>query len=185
MSKPGKNKIMIVTDEVHGDNLTEVKLTDEMDDQMKSALKAAGVDGENLAVDKVVMINSNSKGDGKKEVKKIVIVKTVKITDPNADDTKMLEKTTGLSDQKLKLDQISFYPNPNTGKFNLAFDLQDKGDTEIDVLNVEGKAVYHEKLKNFNGHYDHEIDISSQPKGVYFVKVAQGAHSYLKKMMIE
>ncbi|MBL7933559.1 MAG: T9SS type A sorting domain-containing protein [Bacteroidia bacterium] len=183
--KPGSNRIVIVTDEVHGDGFTEVKIDDELDEQMERALRSAGVDGERLMVDKVVTINSNDKGDGKKESKKIVIVKTVKMSDPSVEDQKMLEKQTGINDQKLKLDQMNFYPNPNTGKFNLAFDLQDKGDTEINVLNMEGRSVYHEKLKNFTGHYDHEIDISSQPKGVYFVKVAQGRHSYVKKMMIE
>lgn len=183
--KPGRNKIVIVTDEVRGGDYTEVKIEDEMDEQLESALKAAGVDGESVKVDKVVTINSTDKGDGKKELKKIVIIKTVKFIEPTEEDQKMLEKQTGINDQKLKLDQMNFYPNPNTGKFNLAFDLRDKGDTEINVLNVEGKAVYHEKLKDFTGHYDHEINISSQPKGVYFVKVIQGAHSYVKKMMVE
>lgn len=65
------------------------------------------------------------------------------------------------------------------------FNLKDKGDTDIQVMNLEGRSVYSETLKDFNGNYKKEIDISSNPKGVYFVKVKQGEHSQLRKIVLE
>ena len=80
---------------------------------------------------------------------------------------------------------MNFYPNPSNGKFNLSFNLPEKQDTEITILNVEGKVVYKEKLNQFSGNYDKEIDISKNAKGVYFVKVDQGKHAQVKKIILE
>lgn len=179
--KGQKHKVVIMVD---GDTIKEdqVLTEDVIGKDLQEAMKNAG---ESNYVDKVVSVNVKDGKDGKEEVQKIVIIKKVRLAEVSEQDQKMLEKQTGLNDQKLKLDQMNFFPNPNTGKFKLSFNLQDRGDTEINILNMEGKAVYHQQLKSFSGNYDQEIDISSQPKGVYFVKVAQGSHSYVKKLMIE
>jgi len=41
----------------------------------------------------------------------------------------------------------------------------------VTILNTEGKLVYSEELKDFTGRYSKKIDISTNPKGMYFVKV--------------
>jgi len=114
-----------------------------------------------------------------------VIVKTIKIIDPSTEDTKMLGKQTGVIDNKLAIDQMKFFPNPSNGKFTLNFNLAAKGNTEVSILNLEGKTVYSEELKDFTGNYNKEIDISANPKGVYFIKIKQGAHAQLKKIVLE
>jgi hypothetical protein len=181
-------KMVIITDEIHGDNLTVVESESEMDAQMQKALKEAGVDGKNLGIDKMVVVNVEAENDGKtgeKKTTKVVIVKTAKITDPSEEDKKMLGKQTGLADNKLALDKMKFYPNPNTGKFTLDFNLTEKGTTSVNIFNLEGKSVYTEELKDFSGNYNKEIDISTNPKGVYFVKISQGAHAQLKKIVLD
>jgi hypothetical protein len=97
----------------------------------------------------------------------------------------MLEKTTGTTDGKLQMNEMKFFPNPSDGKFNLSFNLTDKGDTKIQVLNNEGKVVYTEQLFEFTGPYDRELDISEFPKGVYFVRVEQNQHAQVKKIVLE
>src|SRR5262249_54059561 len=127
-------------------------------------------------------------GDGKegKETVKVIILRKVKITDPSEEDKKMLSgKPSGIADNKLALDQMSFYPNPGNGRFNLTFYLPQKGDTEVSIFDIEGKNVYSESLPAFSGKYDKEIDISSSPKGVYFVKVRQDEHARMKKIVLE
>lgn len=181
-------KMVIITNKIEGDNLTIVENESEMDEQMEKALKAAGVDGKDLGVDKMVVVNLEEESDtktGDKKTTKIVIVKTIKIINPTEEDKKLLEKQTGVSDNKLVLDQMKFYPNPNTGKFTLDFNLAEKGNTEVNILNVEGKSVYKEELKDFTGNYQREIDISSNPKGIYFVKINQGKHAQIKKIILE
>jgi len=186
---PGKEcnpkKMVIVTDQVSGDNVTIINKEEEMDEQMERALKAAAVDGKTLGVDKVMIMNMNEKDSGNKQVTKVVIVKTIKIIDPSTEDTKMLGKQTGVIDNKLAIDQMKFFPNPSNGKFTLNFNLAAKGNTEVSILNLEGKTVYSEELKDFTGNYNKEIDISANPKGVYFIKIKQGAHAQLKKIVLE
>jgi hypothetical protein len=85
----------------------------------------------------------------------------------------------------LKIDQVDFYPNPNNGRFNLSFNLSNQGDTEIAIFTLDGKKVYEEKLPNFTGNYQQEIDISKNANGVYFIRVNQGKNAWFKKMILE
>ena len=185
--KDGKpKKMVIITDQISGDdkNTKVISIDENIDEQVESALKVAGATRKDI--DKMVMINIDDKktGDGKGTVK-VLIIKKIAITDPTEADTKVLGKQTGITDGMLLLDNMNFYPNPNNGKFNLAFDLKDKGDTEINIMNLEGKNIYTEKLSNFSGHYDKEMDISKNPKGSYFVRIQQGKHAQLKKIVLE
>jgi len=90
-----------------------------------------------------------------------------------------------VSDNKLAVKEMNFYPNPGDGKFTLSFDLREQGNTGVSIMNAEGKNIYSENLPSFKGHYEKQIDISSNPKGVYFVKITQGEHSQLKKIVLE
>lgn len=189
--KDGKaNKMVIVTNEING-NTSELKdlgKEDLMDEQIQRALKAAGVDETAIDGGKIVTLNIDSNSKEKNEEKKmtrIVIVKNVKITEASGEEKKIIDKRMGISDNELALDNMNFYPNPNNGKFHLNFNLSKKGNTNVNIFNMEGKSVYNEELQDFSGNYDKEMDISSNPKGVYFVKVKQGKHAQLKKIVIE
>lgn len=183
-------KIVIVTDEINGKDgeLKDISKEALMDEQIQAALKAAGVDDKTSSADKMLVLNveTDSEGDkGEKKVTRIMILKKVKITEATKEETDVMGKKTGSIDQKLNLDKLNFYPNPNNGKFHLNFNLTTKGSTDISIFNMEGRSVYTESLKDFSGSYDKEIDISAHPKGVYFVKVKQGEHAQLKKIVME
>ena len=60
---------------------------------------------------------------------------------------KSLEAAKRISDNKLNMDKWSFYPNPLNGKFNLRFNLKNKGNTSVNVMNTEGKTIYTETLQ--------------------------------------
>lgn len=192
--KNGKQKMVIINGEsVNGDThgMTVISEQAAIDADIETALIEAGVEaGDKAGYTKKVIIMENDvktevdSKDGKK-MTKIVILKKCRISDPSAEDTKTIGKSAGVSDNKLAVDKMDFYPNPSNGKFNLKFNLKEKGDTEINVMNMEGKKIYSEKLKAFSGNYDKEIDISSNPKGIYFVKIDQGEHSQLKKLVLE
>jgi hypothetical protein len=180
-----KQRVVIVTDEAgkDGDAAVEINMSDVMK-EVEKALQEAGIDSKNLEMTSEVTATSSDNGKEKKSVR-VLIVRDVKITEPTAADTKLLGKTTGVSDGKLELGKMDFYPNPSSGKFNLNFHLESKGTTAVTILNSEGKSIFNEQLKDFSGAYNKEIDISQQPKGVYFVKVEQGAHAQLKKIVLE
>lgn len=187
-SSKGEKKMVIITDEVHGDNLSPADKV-EMDERVQKALKEAGIDPKNVSDKDLFVVNTEVKKNGEAGTKtKVVIIRSAKISTATSEDCKSLGKLselTGLVDNKLNIESMNFYPNPNDGKFTLEFNLKGKGDTEVNVMNMEGKPVYSEMLKNFSGNYKKEIDISANPKGTYFVKVKQGEHSQLKKIVLE
>ena len=90
----------------------------------------------------------------------------------------------GIDAKDLKLNDLSYYPNPNSGKFTLAFEAANKP-TEIKITSVSGKEVYSEKLQSFEGTYSNEIDLSGQDPGIYLLQVLQGKKAMNKKIVIE
>ncbi len=158
-----------------------------LDEEIKKAMKEAGVSGDAKSTQKIVIINDDKAPGDKKEkhITKMIVVKRIDVTDANESDMKRMGKNAGESDGKLAIEKMNFYPNPSNGKFNLSFTLPEKGDTEITILNIDGKVVYKESLPNFSNTYDKEIDISKNAKGVYFVKVEQGKHAQVKKIVLE
>jgi len=70
-------------------------------------------------------------------------------------------------------EKVKIYPNPTTGLINI------DGDNikQIDILNIEGKHIYSTN--------EQIIDISKQPKGIYFVKVTTGRAVIIRKIILE
>jgi hypothetical protein len=72
---------------------------------------------------------------------------------------------------------VSVYPNPTNGEFNVQINNADN--SVIEVINALGKTVL--KL-NANGNVTN-IDLTNQPKGVYFVKVVSGDLMEVKRVI--
>jgi len=183
-SENGKVMKIVTIDEIGPDS----KMPDEkqLNAEIEKALKEAGVDPNGKEMKRVIVMNNSedSKDGGKsteKHYTKIVMVK-LDITDANEEE---LKRFGGTSDKKLEMEEMKLYPNPNNGKFNLNFNLKSKGDAEVTVYDMQGKQVYNEKLPNFQGEYNKPIDISSNAKGVYFVKILQGKNTQVKKIVLD
>ncbi len=119
-------------------------------------------------------------------VKTICIKTNVIIEDISEDEEEVLKQSgieNGIND--LSIDNLNFYPNPNDGKFNLSFNLAEKGNVQIRIIDMNGKEVYNEKMKKFSGEYNNDIDISNSKKGVYFLQVKQGKKVLNKKIVIQ
>jgi len=87
--------------------------------------------------------------------------------------------------KELHLDDLKFSPNPSNGKFNLSFTLKEKKKVTINIYNMNGKVVYSETLKDFQGEYNKEIDISEQESGAFFLQIVQGLYDIIKKIIIQ
>ncbi|PCJ83328.1 MAG: hypothetical protein COA57_11535 [Flavobacteriales bacterium] len=78
--------------------------------------------------------------------------------------------------------QFTVFPNPNNGVFELKF-----ANSELKILNFEIKIynVLGERIKptfqTINSKL--EIDISSEPKGIYFVKAKYGNEIFVKRLI--
>ena len=180
---------IITTDNSEMNTRIEIKTDGEMDEEIQKAFKEAGVhpkDGKGS--EKMMIITEDIEGgeDGKKERKttKIVMIK-MNIIEPSSEDMKRLSTQIGKADNKLEMEEMKMFPNPHDGKFNLSFNLKNKGDAKVSIFTIEGKEIYSEKLPSFSGNYNKDIDISNNQKGVYFVKIEQGSHSQVKKVVLE
>ncbi len=84
----------------------------------------------------------------------------------------------------LNIESASIYPNPSNGTFNLKFQLSEKLPISITVVDVSGKEVYTERVNDFDGFYDKEINVSEASNGVFFVNIAQGDKIFSEKIII-
>ncbi len=81
-------------------------------------------------------------------------------------------------------DNITVYPNPSNGTFNLMVSLETKENVTIEVLNSIGQSLSvtkFEKVDELNLDYD----LTNYSKGIYFIKVSNNAEFSLRKIIIE
>ncbi len=71
------------------------------------------------------------------------------------------------------------------GKVKLEFKLENKETTVVKIVDNEGKTIFKEKIKDFNGSYSKEIDLSKEQKGIYFIKIIQGEKTITEKLTIK
>jgi hypothetical protein len=110
---------------------------------------------------------------------------TIRIAEITADELAAVNTnaSTRLKSQNdLAIEQISFYPNPNNGLLNLSFTTSAKTPVQIHLYDITGNMIYTEEINQFNGSYNNQIDISSQPVGNYFLQIVQGQQTYSKKI---
>jgi len=74
---------------------------------------------------------------------------------------------------------INTFPNPSGGVFSIKFD--EATTFHLDIYNLVGEIVYQSKFNNPKN----IIDISSQPNGIYFLKVKTDKGFAVKKIMKE
>ena len=143
-----------------------------------------GEDGEGQKV--LIRKEINKDGEG---TSSMVIIKVEKIHLEiiDLDNLREIEEIPGsnvVSNKILELDEVNYYPNPNTGVFNLQF-AGKKKPTTVRVIDMMGKEVYTEKLDNFSGRYDQSIDLTGKNRGVYILQIIQGPRTWNKKIVIE
>lgn len=88
--------------------------------------------------------------------------------------------------RSVKLDEgrtFAIYPNPSAGKIKLLLNSY-SGPVKVSVVNVLGITVY---SKEHNSQYaiPVEIDLSSRPKGFYWMKIQTDKESSLQRLIIQ
>ncbi|MES2678394.1 MAG: T9SS type A sorting domain-containing protein [Bacteroidota bacterium] len=76
---------------------------------------------------------------------------------------------------------ISIYPNPSAGIFQIEFENSNSNASVLELYNVRG-----EKIQSASGFGSQiQIDLSAQPKGIYFIKICNGTNIYNKKIVVQ
>ena len=78
-----------------------------------------------------------------------------------------------------ELPELIIYPNPSKGKFNIVFSNGEEQVHSIRVYSTLGELVY------YSDGFQSIIDLSNNPKGVYFVQFIIGLKNISKKIVIE
>ncbi len=87
--------------------------------------------------------------------------------------------TTGVEERVSDVQEISVYPNPTNGIFNVDFKKADN----IKVINMLGAAVYEEKIEQAAAGTK-SIDITNYANGIYFIYVSDGEKSSKHKIIL-
>lgn len=90
--------------------------------------------------------------------------------------------TTGIEENNNNFSP-TIYPNPTTGIFQLTTDNIQSAKLELEIYNLLGEKVYMATKTNVGTNYI--IDISNQPKGIYFVKIYDGDKIYSNKIVVQ
>jgi len=80
---------------------------------------------------------------------------------------------------------FKIYPNPTTGLFTLELDNNIFGEISIDIITEEGKQIRNVRSEKITEYYNSEIDLSSQPKGLFFINLKIDKYLATRKVVIE
>lgn len=85
----------------------------------------------------------------------------------------------------LRINDISFYPNPSDGRFNVEIDTGNGEAVQIKIIDPDGAVVYDKRDQNASGKYDFKVDISGNDSGIYILQVIQNNSALTKRIIIE
>jgi hypothetical protein len=92
---------------------------------------------------------------------------------------------TGIAHKSSIINSFQVQPNPSEGIITINCCSNKKQNCIIVVKNGQGQIVYIDPLTEIQGKYSREIDLSSQPKGVYFVEMRSGDDSSVEKIVFQ
>lgn len=85
---------------------------------------------------------------------------------------------------ELRFEELTVFPNPSDGLFNIRFNLPERGNTIVRVFDSRGAEVYRNSLGNFDGTFSDRIDIANNVKGIYFVTIQQDDLRISRKLVL-
>ncbi|MEM7086187.1 MAG: FG-GAP-like repeat-containing protein [Bacteroidota bacterium] len=92
----------------------------------------------------------------------------------------IIEGTTLALEDHIKMSQLSLYPNPSDGVFNVRISEALLG-SKIEVLDISGRSLFSSELNS----EETTIDLQTVTVGVYFVTVENQGQVYSEKLLLE
>jgi type IX secretion system substrate protein len=87
--------------------------------------------------------------------------------------------------EDLKINDISFYPNPSDGRFTVDISTGNENLVQIKIIDPDGGVVYEKSDQQTSGEYSFKVDLSEKRKGIYLLQVIQNNSSLTKRIIIE
>ncbi|MBN97354.1 MAG: hypothetical protein CMC56_05545, partial [Flavobacteriaceae bacterium] len=83
----------------------------------------------------------------------------------------------------IAVNEVTVYPNPSSGVFNVEINSLNSSDVEISIYDLLGRAVFERNFDNsFN--FNEAIDLSNAKSGVYMMTVTVGNQKVTKRIVI-
>jgi hypothetical protein len=98
---------------------------------------------------------------------------------------KLLDVDVTGTSEKEKEQALHLYPNPSGGIFSISY----KGKTEekliIEICNSHGQLIWKSVENNTGAEFRKEVDLSSSPKGIYFLHLRSDEGVLVKKIVLQ
>jgi hypothetical protein len=89
----------------------------------------------------------------------------------------------GVEDAAAMSNNVSLYPNPSNGQFEIRFG-DVSGKVTIEVTNLVGQVVYNNVISANNGHVEN-MDLSNLKGGVYQISISGDAGKTVENIVIK
>ncbi len=84
------------------------------------------------------------------------------------------------------LGNFGIHPNPNNGTFSITFNATSEVNTvAVKVINITGQTVFSDAYQNIGKEFNKQINISTQPAGVYFVEMNADGQKLVRKLIVQ
>ena len=83
------------------------------------------------------------------------------------------------------LRNLSVYPNPNQGNFEISFHSVKVQEINIEIVNMLGAIVYQEKLDVNEGNIQHSVDVNTLTAQSYLIILKNADGQIIKRLIIE
>ncbi|RDC63634.1 T9SS type A sorting domain-containing protein [Adhaeribacter pallidiroseus] len=80
--------------------------------------------------------------------------------------------------------EIKIYPNPTTGKLFLSLKGFREKNVELQVINIIGNVVLHEKFYETEDQTTKILELSRFNKGLYYIKLQADKYSEMRKVFL-
>lgn len=146
--------------------------------------KAGDTEGKEIKV----IVNSVDGEEGAKKVEKHIIImkddgKTEEII-TTGDDEPTKELTAPVVEHTLKLKDFQVSPNPAEGQFNLSFKGK-KAPITIRLFDAAGREMYKERITDFDGAYQNQIDVEGISSDLLFLSIEQKGKVFTEKIALK
>lgn len=106
-------------------------------------------------------------------------------TSPLVPVTATVEICTGIDDEWDLDKNITVYPNPSAGNFTLDILMPGSGLARVEVLDLVGKTVFAQDIKELKGAFTMNIPMEKHAKGVYLLAVKIGGKQYHRRLVLQ
>jgi PKD repeat protein/photosystem II stability/assembly factor-like uncharacterized protein len=98
-------------------------------------------------------------------------------------DNVIISTNVGIDDNVDIDNRIEVIPNPSNGVFDIIIDETD-GNADLRIINPQGQTIHKEDLRLDGSKAIKQINLSAQPKGIYFVEIISNNFKSVKKIII-